>query len=78
MQALAHAKLMLGRKDQSLANVVAVLEGEYLSGQAGVGESKLTRLDFARNIGDDEEDEAEPPLQKVVIAQLVNYLSESI
>jgi len=36
--------------------------------------------DFARNIGDDAEEEAgaEPPLQKVVIAQLVNYLSESI
>ena len=29
-QALAHAKTMLGRKDQSLQSVVAVLEGECL------------------------------------------------
>jgi hypothetical protein len=36
--------------------------------------------DFARNIGDDSEEdpEAEPPLQKVVIAQLVNYLNEAL
>jgi len=37
-------------------------------------------VDFARNIGDEAEEGAgaEPPLQKIVIAQLVNFLSESI
>ena len=42
--------------------------------------SDLLIPDFARNIGDDEEEEeegAEVPLQKMIIGQLVDYLSES-
>lgn len=35
--------------------------------------------DFARNIGDESEgDDGGVPLQKVVIQQLVNYLTESL
>lgn len=67
---------MLGRKDQTLASVVAVLEGE-LDKRLGFHRSYP---DFAQNIGDDseEDEEAEMPLQKMVIGQLVNYLSGSI
>jgi hypothetical protein len=38
---MAHAKTMLGRKDQSLANVVAVLEGESCFPSGALANSRL-------------------------------------
>ncbi len=39
----------------------------------------MLMLDFARDFGDDEEEnEEEMPIQKLAILQLVNYLNESL
>ena len=71
---------MLKRKDQSFSTVVGVLEGKRLSiplVQYMMGESKLTLSEFRENIGDveDEDEETTPPLQKLILDQLIAYLS---
>ena len=79
---MAHAKTLLERKDQSFQQIIDVLEGRRFSNYLGRGAD--SNADFAANIGDEPEEgengdiQDEPPLQKVVIGQLVEYLSSTL
>ena len=75
-QAMNHAKTLLRRKDQSFANVVAVLQGKS---SILICASELTFVEFRSNIGDDpaEGDEGEvaaPPIQALILEQLIAFL----
>ncbi|WVW81453.1 hypothetical protein I302_103447 [Kwoniella bestiolae CBS 10118] len=56
--AMTHARLLLSRKDQSFKNVIAVL------------------TEFKDNIGEDDEEEgeAQPNLQKMILEQLIAFM----
>lgn len=79
---MAHAKTLLERKDQSFQQIIDVLEGRRFSNY--VERDADSSTDFALNIGDEPEEgengdiQDEPPLQKVVIGQLVEYLSSTL
>ena len=73
---------MLARKNRSFKDVVAVLEGKRRVLVLSSFRADHRLVDVAENIDDDTvEDEhgetiEQPPLQKVVIGELVAYLRE--